>query len=522
MLINHSEERTCLLVGAQRNSEQTIQTMRPVTRVPQTALVRSLSSNKPLSNANILNVDMDERALQASESGSSTSALPGTVSLETKHLEQEKVRRNQDSESSPSPTPQQSHDEVPGTHLPPAGHQTPLTTAGSAVREADLQPDEIREHTVVPVSVTRAPTPASILSSPTSRSTARGIEDPNVQKQYSTPRRRDSFGQASEAPTTESSGIPPVVITPTARLQSPPRQSRRSLAGASQTGSKYSSRGKPNQSLAPNPSYAYEVATLVSRRRHDMATSQRFQSIGRILFPSHNQPMGGFILGVNTLMSQSVTEFFDHYSGLVRRGEYLSGLKFEFLDVITGGHNWSTIVAPNDRANFQALKQFAFTSFATSLSENSSLEEFRIAVTPANDAIPSKRDGRNAQPTSSTNPTQATSSKAAQSTQPNFRFKSREQFSPHHSLVTSKETADRGHAPTALQVDGTARGPKRRSEAGNSNPTPPQYGFLGSQCQKSTCLNPSMPGVESARYFYSGASILSYLKIIMCATETNL
>ncbi|KAH6694374.1 hypothetical protein BKA61DRAFT_584308 [Leptodontidium sp. MPI-SDFR-AT-0119] len=485
--------------------------------------------------------DIDERALQASESGPSTSALPDTVSLETKHHEQEKVWRNQDSESSLSPTPQQSHDEVPGTHLPPAGHQTPLTTVGSAVGEADLQPDEIREPAVVsgtlsqrpsacdgrasspvastqdgvrptapalphvikcsnttlsvplpkatssghlgtnsPVSVTRAPTPVSILSSPTSRSTARGIEDPNARRQHSPPRRRDSSGQASGAPATKSSGMPPVVNAPTPRLQSPLRQSRRSVAGASQTVSKYSSRGKPNQPLAPNkplapnPSYAYEVATLVSRRGHDTATSQRFQSIGRILFPSHNQPMGGFVLGVDTLMSQSVTEFFNHYLGLARNEEYLGGLKFEFLDVITGGHNWSTIVAPNDRTNFQALKQFAFTSFATSLSENPSLEEFRITVTLANDPITSKTYGRNAQPTSSTNPTQATSSKAAQSTHPNFRFESREQFAPHHSLVTSKEAADRGHALTALQVEGIARGSRQRSEAGNPNPTSPQ------------------------------------------------
>lgn len=461
-------------------------------------------------------IDMDERALQASEPGPSASPLPGKAPLETNQFEQGK-------------------DVVLETHIP-ASHQTPLTTAGAAVTEADSQPDEIRKSPVVcgslsqrptaciggvpavcaqeavrptaltlpdaiehsdatlsvalpeaaisghpgmniPGSVTRAPTPASILSSPTSRSTAPRREDPNVQKQYSPPmlRDRDCPKPASEAPTMESSGRPPVAVTPILRLQSPPRQSRHSLQGAStpnfaQAGSMDSGREKSYQSLAPKPSYAYEVATLVSRHGHDTATSQRFQSIGRILIPLHNQPMGGFVLGVNTLMSHSVTEFFAHYAGLVKNGEYFSGLKFEFLDVITGGHNWSTIVAPNDRANFQALKQFAFTSFATSLSENSRLEEFRILVT----TIPSQRNGRNSQPTSSTATTRTAAPKIAQSTQPNSRFKSREQPSPPYSLVTSKEIGDRGHAATALQADVSARGYMQRSEAGNTNPAPPQ------------------------------------------------
>ncbi|KAH6696544.1 hypothetical protein BKA61DRAFT_623156 [Leptodontidium sp. MPI-SDFR-AT-0119] len=502
-------------------------------------------------------IDMAVRALQASESALSTSALPGTASLQPNQLELTNVRRHQDSESSPSPTPQHSHDDVLEMPSPPAGHQTPLTTVGSAVGEAELQPDKIREPSVVsgtlsqppsacdgvvsstaactqegvrlralnlphniersdatisitspeatisghigmnsPVSVAQAPPPAApvgMQSSPTSRSIAAGQENPIVQKQYSPSRRRDSFGQASKAPTMESSGISPVVITPTARLQSPPRQSRRSLAGTSQTGSKYSSRGKLNQSLAPDPSYAYEVATLVSRRGHDTATSQRFQSIGRILFPSLFQATGGYILGVNALMSQSVMEFFDHYSRLVRNGESLGGLKFEFLDVITGGHNWSTIVAPNDRANFQALKQFAFTSFATSLSENPSLEEFRITVTLANDAITSKTDGRNCQPTSSTATTRTAPSKIAQSTQPNVRFMSREHSSPPYGMVTSKETADRSHVPTTLQDDVRARGHTQRSGAGNTNPAPPQI-TVRIQVDKFWRMSRSYPG----------------------------
>ncbi|XMA20316.1 hypothetical protein WAI453_013107 [Rhynchosporium graminicola] len=96
-------------------------------------------------------------------------------------------------------------------------------------------------------------------------------------------------------------------------------------------------------------------------------------------------------------MSQSVIEFFDQYSGLVNNGEYLDRLKFESLDVAAGGYNWSTIIASKDRSNFQALKHMAFTLFATSLSENSSLEEFRILVT----TIPSQRSGPISQPTSS-------------------------------------------------------------------------------------------------------------------------
>mgnify|MGYP003642145395 CR=1 FL=1 len=55
MLIDHSGERTGLFVGAQRNSERTIQSLRPVTRAPPTALVRWPPRKKPLSDANTLN-----------------------------------------------------------------------------------------------------------------------------------------------------------------------------------------------------------------------------------------------------------------------------------------------------------------------------------------------------------------------------------------------------------------------------------------------------------------------------------
>jgi len=491
-------------------------------------------------------IDMDGRTNEASKTGPSTPALPGTVSLEKEHIEQQNVRRNQGSESSPSPTPGHSHDEFPRTHSPPACHQTPLTATGSAVGEAELQLDKIREPGIVsgtlsqrpsacdgrvsstaagaqegvqltalnvpqgnatisvtspeagisgqtgmnsPVSVTRAPPSAGSLSSSILRSTTPGQENPNVQKQCSPLTRQDGFGQATEAPTMESSDIPPVVVTSTARLQSPPRQSRRSLARASQTGSKYSSRGKSNQSLASNPSYAYEVATLVSRRGHDTATSQRFQSMGRILFPLLDQPTGGYTLGVNALMSQSVTEFFDHYSGLVRNGEYLDRLKFDFLDVAAGGHNWSTIIASNDRSNFQALKQMAFTSFATCLSENPHLEEFRILVT----TILSQRNEPNSQPTSSAATKRTVASKTAHSTQPNIRFMSQEQSSPPCSLIASQEIADRGHALTSLQDDVRARGHTQRLEIGNTNLAPPQI-TVRIQVDKFWRMSRSYPG----------------------------
>ncbi|CZT07768.1 uncharacterized protein RCO7_11559 [Rhynchosporium graminicola] len=495
-------------------------------------------------------IDMDERAHEASETDSLAFTLPGTVSLKREHIEQQSVRHNQNSESSPSPTPQHSHDEFPRKNSPQASHPTPHNTAGSALDEANLQPDKIMEPNVVsgtltqrpsaydgevsstaadtqegvqltalnlphtikrsdatvsinspaaaisgqtamnsPHSATQASPLADGLSSPTLRSAAPGQEDPDVSKLCSPPRQQDDFGQAPKGPTMESSGIRPAVVTSTARLQSPPRQSKSALAGASHIGSKHSSREKSNHSLAPDPSYAYEIATLVSRRGHDTATSQKFQSIGRILFASLDQPTGRYILGVNALMSQSVTEFFDHYSGLVSSPEYLDRLKFESLDVAAGGHNWSTIIASKDRSNFQALKQMAFTSFATSLSENPSLEQFRILVT----TIPSQRNGTIPQPTSSTSTKRTAASKIAQSTQPNFRFMSQEQSSPPSSLIVSQETADRGHATTTFQDDVRARSYTQRLQIESTSPAPPQI-TVRIQIDKCWRMSRSYPG----------------------------
>ncbi|XMA20315.1 hypothetical protein WAI453_013106 [Rhynchosporium graminicola] len=229
-------------------------------------------------------IDIDERPHEASETDPSTSTLPGTVSLRREHIEQQSTRQNQDSESSPSLTAQHSHDGIPRKYSPQASHLALHNTAGSALDEADLRPDKIRELSVLsgtlsqrpsacdgegsstaasnqegvqrtalnrlysikhsdatisvtsleaailgqigmnsPLSVTQASPLAGSLSSPTLRSEAPGQEDPKVPKQYSPPRQQDDFGQAPEGPTIESSGIRPVVVAPIARSQSPPR-----------------------------------------------------------------------------------------------------------------------------------------------------------------------------------------------------------------------------------------------------------------------------------------------------------
>jgi hypothetical protein len=96
-------------------------------------------------------------------------------------------------------------------------------------------------------------------------------------------------------------------------------------------------------------------------------------------------------------MLKTVTEFYVQFLELVEKGTYLSVLRFELLELIPRPD--PICISYNDQANFQAFKQFVFSSFVASIRERPSLDKFRVVVTSPS-VLPSSNTNITNPPTS--------------------------------------------------------------------------------------------------------------------------
>ncbi|KAH6670171.1 hypothetical protein B0J14DRAFT_113950 [Halenospora varia] len=285
--------------------------------------------------------------------------------------------------------------------------KTPSTDGPISPAQA---PEPVSAYMLSPPSSKPDPTPCPTPDYPVSRDLEHSQSESTTATQstasaevqiwepFPSPRYTGFLSQVPKAATLEPfacGGGPRKAIVPTLQPNSPTHNSKHVLprilnrsdthTQAGTVDSITPSQGNPYHSVAPDLSYAYEVATLTARRGQHTAASQNFQSIGTILVPTYNQSRKEFILHVNALMSQSLTDFYAQFSELVEKGTYVSVLRFELLDLIPapgpGQSNWSLCVSYNDQANFRALKKFVFNSFVASMSESPSLDVFRILVT---------------------------------------------------------------------------------------------------------------------------------------------